>query len=331
MLGKAFGRLACLSALLLGVAGTSAAMTAAPSMLDLERALRDAVKRADTVASDRARLHQDMVKTMNRHDMSAYIAMENREAQLAIANLQSLAAVRRARQTLTEAVNDYVEQGEALEHAATRAAAGEVVPSVRDLLVCDGADCTPVSDDEHAALILIGAVGPTFDPAQWPPEDAPSPVTVRAYTPRALPLATLHHDTTDAADRAQAAAVRADAAKAEMNREPGNTGFAENYARALADADAAQAAWAAAETKTQHALHEFANEGRALKRAALLAVDGYALKAGGGKVCNPSTCIAAEGLEAAAFLVIGAAEDINGGLKSFGSFVAAADGRVVFR
>lgn len=328
MPGKPFLRLGVLA---LAVTLLSAAARATP-MTDLQRAVREAETRAEALTRTHDRLHQATISALNRRDMAAFAAAEKREAETAIGTLQSTAAVRRARQELAEVVNDAVEQGQALERAAGRAAANEVAPSVRDLLACDGPDCAPVSAREHAALILMGAVGPAFDAAQWPPDKESSPITVLAYTPDALPLVILRRVAAEAARRAQTAAMQADAARAQLQANATDPAAVTTYAKARAEADTAQAERLSAGTRLRQALDGFADAGRALKRAGLLAGDGYALKADGRKVCNPTGCRAAEGLEAAAFLVLGAAEDMNGGLKWFSSFVTtAADGRPVFR
>jgi hypothetical protein len=104
------------------------------------------------------------------------------------------------------------------------------------------------------------------------------------------------------------------------------------FATAQTEADSARAAQAIADENLRLALRFFADSGRALKRAALLAGDGYALARGAKRACAGKTCVSAEGLEAAAFLVLGAAEDLGDGLKSCAPFVVkTADGEFVFR
>ncbi len=324
-----------LSLLFIGLIMASAAAHATP-MLDLQRAVVEAQARADAIAKERDRLHQDTLKALSRHDTAAFTSAEKREAGAVIGDLQSTAALRRAHQALADAVNDAAEQGEALERAASRAAAGEVAPSVRDHLSCEGPDCTPISPSEHAALIMMGAVGPTFEPAKWPPEGEPPPITALAYTPNALLLAALRRAVEESTQRAQTANARAEAARTELQNQitdaATSASDADAYAKARIEADTAQTEKAVARARLQHAIDAFAADGRALKRAALLAGDGYALKAGGNKICNRSACTATEGLEAAAFFVIGAAEDMNDGQKRFGSFVTRTiDGQFVFR
>ncbi len=317
--------------LVLGMTLASAAALATP-MTDLQRAVREAENRAEALTQTRDRLHQATISALNRRDMAAFAAAEKREAETAIGTLQSTAAVRRARQALAEAVNDAVEQGQALERAAGRAATGEVAPSVHDHLACDGPDCAPVTAREHAALILMGAVGPAFDATQWPPDKEPSPITVLAYTPDALPLVILRRAAAEAARRAQTTTAAADAARGRLQASATDPAAVTAYVKARTEADTAQAERLSAETRLQHVLDGFADAGRALKHAGLLAGEGYALKADGRKICNPSGCRAAEGLGAAAFLVIGAAENMNGGLKRFSSFVTTSpDGHFVFR
>ena len=336
------GALIC-SGILVGALVFTPAKAAEP-LLGLQRAVAEAQKRSDVLGKERARLHKDTLKAMaltaragadaSRRvgALAALAVAEQREATAAIGGLQATAAYRRARQALNEAVTDSVEQGEAIERAAARAVRGEVVPSVSDLLVCDGPDCLPVTAREHAAMVLMGAVGPTFDSTNWPGKDAPSPITVLAYTPERPPLAELRRAADEAAHQAEAAGVEAGRLREELRGDPTQRAIAENYAGARVKADAATAERDAAEARLQRALRNYADAGRALQRAALLAGDGYVLKSGGRQACNDLACVAAEGLEAAAFLVLGAAENMGDGLKSFERFLAAVPGgSLVFR
>lgn len=341
----------CPRGLLAGILLVSSAVAAAP-MVELQRAVRKAEMRAEALGTDSERQHRETLEALNqlaqaqkgsgsaagaRRDraLAAFTAAEKREAAATIGNLQNTAALRQARQVMAEAVNAAVEQGDALERAANRALNGELAPSVSDALACDGPDCVPITLLEHAALILIGAVGPAFDPAQWPPANLPMSMTVIAYTPDALPLITLRHQAEEAVRRAQVATARADTSRAALEHALSQPTIdptpLETYGLARASADASQAERAAVEAHILETLFGYAAAGRALKRAALLAGDGYALKAGGDKACNPVACVSAEGLEAAAFVVIGAAEDIQRAAKSLSSFVTGtADGRMVF-
>jgi hypothetical protein len=313
---------------ILVAAPAARAQSTLESIMAQQQAVQLAETRAKALETERDRLHRETLKALNRHDAATFSADEKREADNTIGTLQTTAALRSARQALAEAVNDAAEQGEALEHAAARAASGEVAPSVVDLLSCDGPDCMPISAREHAAMVMMGAVGPTFDPAKW--DAAASPVTVLAYDPNALPLAALRRAAKDAADQAQRAVLQAAAAQATL-RTTSTAAAMDAYAQALAATDVAESAKRAADQRLQDALRAFADDGRALKRAALLAGDGYALASDGRKVCRGAMCLPAEGREAAAFLVIGAAQDVNGGVKRFGAFVTrTADGRVVF-
>ena len=310
------------------------ALGVAEPMIGLQRAFQDAERRANTQDESQARLHRDTLKALKllaeasddapRQDRAAatLTVAEQREATAAIGTMQATAALRRARQALNEAVNEAVEQGESLERAAARAARGELAPSVSDLIACDGPDCTPVSAREHAALVLIGAVGPNFDPGQWPPKDTALPITVLTYTPQTLPLVVLRQAADVAARRAAAAGAEAARLREMLRADSSHASNLASYARARLDADAALTERNAAEARVQQALRRYADAGRSLKRAALLAGDGYALKSGGRKACAAAVCISADGLEAAAFIVIGAAENMNDGLTRFASYIA---------
>lgn len=318
--------------------------TAAEPLIGLQRAVVEAQKRGDVLGKERLRLHQDTLKALavlaragadasrRAGALAAFAVAEQREASAAIGGLQATAAYRRARQALTEAVNDAVEQGEAVERAAARAGRGEVAPSVSDLLICDGPDCVLVTAREHTALVLMGAVGPSFDPTRWPPKDAPPPITVLAYAPGRAPLAELRRAADEAAQQAEGAGAEAGRLREELRADPSQGAIAENYAGARAKADAAVAERNGAEARLQRALRNYGDAGRGLQRAALLAGDGYVLKSGRRQACNAVTCIAAEGLEAAAFIVLGAAENMSDSLKRFQSLLAPGpSGGLVFR
>jgi len=321
--------------LALGLAGPARAQT----LIDLQRAVRAAQSTADAQAKAGARARAETLKAVdalgakgNPAAMATVLSMaEQREQDAAIAALQGTAALRRARQALNEAVTDLAEQGAAIERAAARAEQGEVAPSVSDLLVCAGPDCVGVSAREHTAMILMGAVTPEFDHAKWPPPEAVSAITTLTYHPDAPPLAGLRREAAEAAARAQAAQRAVSETRAALQSDA-NPAAAGRYTAARTAAEAARLELIAADQRLAQTVRRFADAGRALKRAALLAGVGYALKSGGTRACRLEDCMAAEGLEAAAFLVIGAAEDPKGGQKRLGAFVAPApDGRLVFR
>lgn len=331
------------SSILAGASGAAAAFAAEP-FIALQQAVRKAQIRVALTDQESAHLHQETLTALARLERAgadagrragaviAFEAAERREAAQTISAVQATAAFRRARQALNEAVNVAVEQGDALERAAARAARGEVAPSVSDLLACDGPDCQPVSVREHAALVLMGAVGPAFDPAKWPQEGATPPVSVLAYAPAKPPLVILRRAVDDATQRARAAGREVARLRDALRGEPESPVVVKQYAAARAEADAAAAERADAEARLSDAVRDFANAGRSLKRAALLAGDGYVLKSGGRRVCSPTACAAADGLEAAAFIVLGAAENPNDGLKHFGTQLAPTPaGGFVFR
>jgi hypothetical protein len=320
------------AAWLLALVLTAGAAQAEP-LIDLQRAVTKAEAAADARAQALNRAKRDVlgalaIKGNAAGNTIALAAAEQREQAASIGALQSITALRRARQALTEAVTDAVEQGEAIERAAARAAHGDVAPSVSDLLACDGPDCVAIPVREHTALVLMGAVGASFDPTKWsPPEHA---ITALPYLPAALPLRTLRTAADDARRTAQAA--QAVMIQSRTDVQSGVPDTMTTYARARVAADAAQATRAAAEATLEQTLRGYADAGRALKRAALLAGDGYSLQRGGRRVCAGDDCIAAQGLEAAAFLVLGAAADMNEGRRTLKDFVIpAADGGFVFR
>ena len=326
-----------MTAFFLGLALATAAR--AETILDLQKAVQSAQAAVDQQAKAADHAKDETLKAVgalgakgNTAAMATMLAMaEQREQAAAIAALQSTAALRKARQALSEALLDITEQGSASERAAARAEHGEVAPSVSDLLVCDGPDCVAVSAREHAAMVLMGAVTPVFDHAKWPPADAASAITVLAYRPEAPPLATLKREVTAATERAQTTRSAVNAARGAL-QSSADRATAERYVQARTAADAAQLEHSAAEDRLTKAVRRYADAARALKRASLLAGDGYTLKTGAAKACRMTECIAAEGLEAAAFLVIGAAEDAKGSQKRLVAFVAAEpDGRMVFR
>jgi hypothetical protein len=296
------------------VAAALASPAHAEPLIGLQKALRAA--EAEASAHDKLidRAKADTLKAVaalgakgNTAAVTALLAAaQQREQAAEIGALQSTAALRRARQALTEAVTDAIEQGEAIERAAARAGHGDVAPSVSDLLACDGPDCVPVSAREHAALVLMGAVPPGFDFTKWLPE-TPG-ITALAYDPEAPPFATLRQAAARAAEHAQAAQKNVAAAQGDLQTR-GDGKAAESYTRARTEAEAAQAERLAADERLVQAARRYADAGRALKRAALLAGDGYALKPDGRRACRAASCLSAESMEAAAFLVLGAAED----------------------
>jgi len=318
------------------VAAALAGPAHAEPLLGLQKTVRAA--EAEAGAHDKliARAKADTLKAIaalgakgNTAAVTALLAAaQQREQAAVIGALQSTAALRRARQALTEAVTDAVEQGEAIERAAARAGHGDVAPSVSDLLACDGPDCVPVSAREHAALVFMGAVPAGFDFAKWPPE-TPA-VTALAYQPEAPPFAGLRAAARSATAHAGATQKNVAAAQTHLQTR-GDREAAEAYARARSEAETAQAARAAADERLAQAARRYADAGRALKRAALLAGDGYALKADGRRVCRAADCLTGEGLEAAAFLVLGAAED-NRSPKGLDAFITRTPaGSFVFR
>jgi len=316
-------------ALILLIIGSAAsAETPFEPIIDLQRVLAATEKEADVRAREQDRLRADVRKALDQKAMAALVIAEQREQAALFTTVQSTAAVRRARQALTEAVQRFADQGEALEDAAARAARGELVPSVSDLITCDGPACEPVSERVHTAMALIGAVGPSFDPAKWQPEetsallakDAPSLAQLRA-----------------AADKAAAAAQDTSKEMHELRESlSGDDTSMSAYARARTAADTARAASEAAQAQLDRTLRHYGDIGRALKRAALLAGDGYVLKPSRKQICHMDPpgdqCQPTDGLEAAAFLVIGATDDMKGGLKTFRPYVAQGmDDRALFR
>lgn len=316
-----------ISRLLLIAATTVSTPAWAEPLIDLQRAVAAAEKRAEEQAAVHDRLHQDTLTALSRGAAAAFIIAEQREEAAMVGDLQSVSALRRNRQGLTEAVNGLIEQADAIEHAAARAARGEVAPSASDLLACDGPDCVTVSPREHGALVLVGAVAPSFDRALWPPADTLLQITVlRSDGDPAL--ATMRTAAEKAGLAAHDAATKAESLRA-LATDPAAMKI---YAEALVAADAARAAQNAAGERLQKQVRLMADTGRALKRAALLAGDGYTLQRGGHKACSGDICVSAEGLEAAAFVVIGAAEDMSDGTKGLGAYVVkSADNAFVFR
>jgi hypothetical protein len=317
----------------------SPASATAEPLRDLQLSLAEAEKNAEALGAQHARLHRDTMTALAKAEragtadkrnaaVAALTIAEQREANIAIGELQANAALRRARQALAEAVNDYVEQGEILERAALRAAQGEVAPSVRDLLVCDGPDCVAVPRREHAALVVMGAIGPAFDPSKWAPDGL---ITALAYMPSDPPIALLRQAAETSTHRLRQAEQAAKIAHDALQGGGADQAAVEAYARRRTDADAAMAEKAATDERLNMTLRKYADIGRALKRAALLAGDGYRLKPDG-RLCYRNECVGGTGLEAAAFIVIEAADDIDAGLKSLSAFVLRTpDGRVVFR
>ncbi len=303
-----------------------AAPAAAEPLLPLQRAVAAAEKTAIERDDELAKRHRATLAALKR-DVEALASAEGYERGASIGALQAATALRRARQALTEAVQDIVAEAEALERAVVLAARGEVAPSATDRLVCERGDCVPVPEQQHASMVQMGAVPPSFDASAWPPETA-SPLSLLALTP-ATSLAGLRAAADTAAERAHDAAVIAEDMRARLED---NAPSRLSYARAVEAADLARAAQDGAQGALRKVLDTYANTARAARRAAIMAGEGYILARGGRKACAGDTCVTAEGLEAAAFLVIGAAEEMNDGLKSLAPFVArTAEGAYVFR
>ncbi len=320
--------------LLIALTALAAPLRAEP-LIELQRAERLAATQAETREHARERMHQDKLAVVTRlaktaaddaRTRVALAAAEQREQNAAIGALQAATALRRARQDLNEAVNDAVEQGDAIERAAMRAVRGEVAPSAKDLLACDGPDCVTIPLREHAAMIAMGAVPAGFDMNTWKTEGAAASITALAPNSAEPRLAFLRQAAADIAGIARDAQARAAAAFRAMAGDASSPATLAAFVQAQAEADTTHAQQAAAEQTLQRALRGYADAGRALKRAALLAGDGYTLAHGGRKACSPTACVSAEGLEAAAFLVIGAAEDMSDGTKSLTSYVAKSAG-----
>jgi colicin import membrane protein len=304
----------------------AAAPVAAEPLLPLQRAVAAAEKTAGTRDAEHAKIRRETRAALSRN-AAAHTAAEAREQAAAIGELQAGTALRRARQRLTEAVQAIVAEAEALEQAAALAARGEIAPSATDRLVCEGADCARVPEQQHAAMVQMGAVPSSFDATAWPPETA-QPLALLALTP-ATPLASLRAAADAAAMKTQEAARTAEDMRTRLED---NAPSRVAYARALEATDLARAAEDAATSALRQALDTYAAVARAARRAALMAGDGYILARGGRKACAGDTCVTTEGLEAAAFLVIGAADEANDELKSLAPYVAkTADGAYVFR
>ncbi len=273
---------------------------------------------------------------------AAYDAASNRERAGMIASVQAEAAARAARQALTDAVNTWSAEGEALEHAAQRAGSGEVARTARENTACLDQDCSPVSAREHSALVLMGAVGPVFDAKDWPDEAAREMTLLApsaAATPRLRGLRDAREAATKASQQATTAASTAranfeaplpnwqarlygllesyfhppketsvpDAARAFLDFDANVRANAEANRSATQAADAAKAAVTTTEARLNEAVDAFADMGRATRRAALLAGRGNLLRADGTAICLAERCAATSGVEAAAFVVIGAA------------------------
>jgi hypothetical protein len=323
--------------LLLGV--VAAAVARADDLTALQETVASSAQHADDMAAAHAAAVGETLRTLKALSLApasdkARIALDEataREQAATIGDLQAAAAARNARQRLTEAVTGVFEQGEAIERAAARAVRGEVTPSVADALACDGPDCARISPREHAALILMGAVGPSFDPAKWPPADEASPITVLAYMPAALPLATLRRAAEEAAERTREIQAHAALLRGGLSAQSSAADI-DAYAKADAAARSARRAQNDADDALWARLRYYGDLGRAVKRAALLAGDGYSLKTGGKRACTGKTCIPAQGIEAAAFAVIGAAENQQDAARALKDFIVHADtGGVIFR
>ncbi len=321
----------------------------AESVLDLTRTLGTAQKRADTLTKDQERLHEATLTALKRLEdaektpgnisgntsardraAAAFAIADSRENAAVIGILQSQAALRRARQALNEALAGYVEQGKALENAALRAARGEVAPSVSDHIACDGPDCAAIAPAEHAALVLMGALGSSFDAAKWPPAGEAVPITVLTTTPPSASLAGLRRASDDAEARAREASLKAEAAHQAVQRNTTDSAAVAAYAQTRTAADTAAHDKAAAAAVLEEAFHRFAAAGRALQRAALLAGERYSLRAHHpSQICNEAGCQPAAGVEAAAFAVLGAAEDRADALKQWPALIMETSGGTV--
>ena len=235
---------------LVGVMGASAPMAGEP-LIGLQRAAQKAQTQAEIRRVEREELQKDSLQALGRliqapasarpKAKAALEAAEKREAHAVIGELQSTAALRRSRQALAEAINNFVEQGEVIERAAARAARGEYVPSATDLVACDGPDCTRLSAGEHAALVLMGAVGAEFDAGQWPPGGDDAPITVLAHALEAPPLAKLRRVVEESQGLTDVAGRALEAARSAMSETGARPEAAQGYARARAAAEAAAA------------------------------------------------------------------------------------------
>lgn len=304
----------------------AAAPAAAEPLLPLQRAVSAAEKTAAAREAERAQFNRDTQGALKR-GAEALAAVEAREQAVMIGELQAATVLRRTRQLLAEAVQRIVAEADALERAAALAARGEIAPSATDRLVCEQSDCAPVPEQQHASMVQMGAVPSSFDASVWPPETA-TPVTLLALTP-ATSLASLRAAAETAAQKAHDAAVIAEDTRRRLED---NAPSRIAYGRALEVAATARAAQEAADAALSTALNGYSAAARAARRAALMAGEGYTLARGGRKACAEDKCMTTEGLEAAAFLVIGAAEDMNDGLKNLAAFVARLpDGAYVFR
>ena len=303
-----------------------AAPAVAEPLLPLQRAVAAAEKTVAAREAERAKLHRDTLAALNRSAAALAIA-EGRARSAVIGTLQAGTALRRARQALSEAVQAFVAEAEALEHAAALAARGEVAPSATDRLVCEQSDCARVPEQQHAAMVQMGAVPLSFDASTWPPETA-MPLRLLAVTP-VTSLAALRAAAEAAAQRSHDATRQAEDLRARLED---NAPSRVVYARALKAAELARVAEDAAVAALRRALDTTARAARAARRAALMAGEGFILARDGHKACADDKCVTTDGLEAAAFLVIGAAEEMNDGVKNLAPFVVrTADGAYVFR
>ena len=292
---------------------------------------------------------------------AAYDAAVARERAAMVGGVQAEAGARAARQALTDAVTQWSAEGEALVHAAVHAAAGDVVRSPRDHAACLDQDCSPISAREHAALVVIGAV----DPREWPADAAQEMALLSPATAQRTIMRTLREAATAAAKAAQeekdtTARQQASLVATQSDRSaalqalldayfrPTPGGHAQEVIVQAADAytqaarkaappadateDKTSAAKKAAEARRDAMLAFFGDAGRATQRAALLAGRGAVLTASGTSlaVCRAKVCAPTSGLEAAAFVVIGAA--MPGAEKPLADVVElTADRRWVFR
>ena len=297
---------------------------------------------------------------------ATYDATLTKERAAIVGSVQADAATRAARQSLKDAAVVWASQGEALQRATTRAQAGEFAPSATRYTACLDTDCSPIAAQDHAAMIAIGAVGPAFETESESQEALhvitvlpPGAATVRTLRDAANTAATTgQRDAEDVtAHRKPLFAVVPPWDTAVQNMldvyfRPQANSHAEELLTMAADdlsrasnalrsagqsyrsaslaADASAATRRAAEEKLSRALTIFADQGRAISRAAVLAERGYILSSNGSSLCREAVCQPASGLEAAAFLVIGAAAPAAE--KSLGALIEpTADKRWVFR
>ncbi len=132
------------------------------------RAIPDAIAKIAAARAQNA--EADLDRAINNLTVAkkTYDAAVAAERPLIIARLENERVTRGARQAMREAIARLREQGEALVKAVARAKRGEVTPSLSDLLSCEQDECARIPRAEHAAMIAIGAIADTVDPAPWP-------------------------------------------------------------------------------------------------------------------------------------------------------------------